>query len=91
MIATQGHRQLTVSFMLSNTKNNANFTSALHDGVSPADSPPAQDLTLSHLHHMYMKCINWNIGHSYSDLILLDVQMIEDAFVDAYLKVHYVW
>ena len=59
MIATQRHRQLTVSFMVSNKKkNNAKFTSALYDRVSSAGSPPAQDLTLSHLHQMYMKSTN---------------------------------
>lgn len=90
MIATQGHRQLTVSFMLSNKKNNANFTSALYDGVSPAGSPPAQDFNLkplaSHVYEVYKLKYRTQLLR----FEIVDVQMIEDAFVDAYLKVHYV-
>ena len=66
MIATQGHRQLTVSFMLSNKVT------------------------------LYIKSLTSHVYEAYklkyrTQLIIfetVDVQ-IEDAFVDAYLKVHY--
>ena len=68
MIATQGHRQLTVSFMLSNKVTL--YIKSL----------------ISHVYEVYKLKYR-------TQLIIfetVDVQ-IEDAFVDAYLKVHYMW
>lgn len=66
MIATQGHRQLTVSFMLSNKVT-------LY----------IKSLT-SHVYEVFKLKYRTQLIRFET----VDVQ-IEDAFVDAYLKVHY--